>query len=113
MKGVIPLDVFNIEVAVFAKDKHRRKFLRGEGLSPEKHSDACFASAHMDVGPDGKAWFSMVIKPEATQATWAHECVHIADFLMDRLGIPTGAENTEIRAYIVGRLFAGLQEVLT
>lgn len=109
---VIHLDIFHLEVGVFTSDKDRRKFLRGQGIEAEKHSNAAFASAHMDVDPNGRAFFSMVIKPEATKATWAHECVHIADFVMDRLGIPTDVSNTEVRAYIVGRLFAGLQEVL-
>jgi hypothetical protein len=54
----------------------------------------------------------MVIKPKATKATWAHECVHIADFVMNRLGIPMGVRNTEIRAYLVARLFAGLEEMM-
>lgn len=112
MRGVIPLDLFHLEVAVFDRDKDRRKFLRSVGVGAEKHTAAAFASAHMDCGEDGVAWFSMVIKPDATKATWAHECVHIADFVMDRLGIPTDATNTEIRAYIVGRLFSGLEEIM-
>jgi hypothetical protein len=54
----------------------------------------------------------MVIKPVATKATWAHECVHIADFVMNRLGVPMGVRNTEIRAYLVAHLFAGLEELM-
>ena len=105
----INVDLFNVEVAVWRTDKQRRKFLRSHGVKIERHNDACFSSAHMDVGPDGVAWFSMVIKDGATMATLAHECVHIADWLMDRFGIPTDVTNTEIRGYIVGHLFAGLR----
>jgi len=75
--GSISIDILNTEVAVWRTDKQRRKFLRSHGVEVERHNDACFSSAHMDVGPDGVAWFSMVIKDGATMATWAHECVHI------------------------------------
>lgn len=112
MIGVIYIDVFNIQVAVYAKDKDRRKELRKKGFNADNHDEACLASAHMDMGPDGRAWFSMVIKPEATRATWAHECVHIADFLMERVGIPSSTENTEVRAYLVGHIFARLDEMM-
>lgn len=108
--GVIHLDVYHLQVAVFTTDKARIKNMRKNGVSNPLQSDnACFASAHLDTGDDGRSWFSMIIKPEATKATWAHECVHIADFVMDRLGIPSGAENTEVRAYMVGHLFASLE----
>jgi len=110
--GAISIDLFNTQVAVWRTDKQRRKFLRAHGVYAEKHNDACFSSAHVDVGADGVAWFSMVIKDGASMATWAHECVHIADWLMQRFGIPTDAGNTEIRGYLVGHLFAGLQEIL-
>ena len=113
MIGAITLDVFHTEVGVFKSDKSRVKFLRKKGLTEIPANDhACFASSHMDAGPDGRAWFSMVIKPEANDATRAHECVHIADFLMDRFGIPTDVSNTEVRAYLVGKLFGDLQDMM-
>lgn len=107
---VIRLDVFNIDVAVFYKEADRLETLRSVGVEPVEMPEAAWATAHKDEGPDGHAWFSMVLKPEATMASWAHECTHIADFVMDHLGIPCNAENTEIRSYLVGHLFNGLDE---
>jgi hypothetical protein len=46
--------------------------------------------------------FTVLIEPDADISVWAHEAVHIADLLMEARGIPTGAENTEIRAYLTG-----------
>ncbi len=113
MIGSIPLDIFNIDVAVFATESDRLEVLGNEGCeSLTRHADAALSSAHMDVTANGAARFSMVIKPEATKATWAHECVHIADFVMDHLSLPTGVENTEVRAYLVGHLFANLDEMM-
>ena len=111
MIGTIPLDIFNLEVGVFASDEDRVRVLVEEGCDVEPHDPAALSSAHLDHMKDGYPRLSLVIKPEATKAPWAHECVHIADFAMLVLGIP--AQNTtEIRAYLVGHLFAGLEEIL-
>lgn len=110
--AVIDLDVFNLQVGVFRTDADRVQVLTDLGVEAVMADAAAWATAHMDTGPDGHGWFSMVIKDEATSATCAHECVHIADFVMDHLGIPTGAENTEVRAYLVGHLFSCLQEIM-
>lgn len=105
----IDIDVFGTQVAVFRTEDQRIAALKENGLEPIRTTEASHASAHMDESADGRAWFSMVIKDQATKATWAHECVHMADFVMDHLGIPTDASNTEVRAYLVGHLFAGLE----
>lgn len=112
MIGIIPLDVFNLEVAVFSNDDDRVAALRADGCDVEGRNSVALASAHMDEAGDGSLRLSLVIKPVATRATWAHECAHLADFVMDYLGVPTGIENTEIRGYLVGRLFAGLDEMM-
>jgi hypothetical protein len=112
MKGVINLDVFCLQVAVFDSEDDRVASLQDQGcVDVTRHESAAIASAHMDVTENGSPRLSMVIKPHARKSTWAHECVHIADFVMDRLGFPPGIENTEIRAYMVGHLFSGLQGI--
>jgi hypothetical protein len=112
MIGIIPLDVFCLDVAVFASEEDRLAALRDQGCSDlTEHSVSALASAHMDFTDEGSIRLSMVIKPVATRATWAHECVHVADFVMHHLKLPSGVKNTEIRAYLVGRIFAGLEEM--
>ena len=113
MIGSIMLDIFNLEVAIFRSEADRIECLRGEGCDNlSEHNPASISSAHLDMTRDGAPRLSMVIKPKATRATWVHECVHIADFVIDLLNLPTGVENTEIRAYMVGHLFAGLSEII-
>lgn len=113
MKGYIPLDIFCLGVAVFTSEDDRLATLADQGCEDlTRHADAALASAHLDSTAEGAPRLSMVIKPRATKATWAHECVHIADFVMGHLSLPAGVENTEIRAYMVGHLFAGLQRIL-
>lgn len=110
--GAISVDVFNIEVGVFRDDEMRVQALADAGVEAHPAEGASWATAHKDIGPDGYAWFAMVIKPEANKATWAHECVHLADWIMEHIGAPTDAANTEVRAYLVGHLFAGLETIL-
>lgn len=109
---VIPVDIFNLQVGVFRTDEQRVDAMRDLGVSAEPAAGAALATAHLDLDPEGQAWFGMVIKADATRATWAHECVHIADWIMEHHGIPTEAMNTEVRAYLVGHLFAGLEREL-
>lgn len=108
MIGLIPLDIYNLEIAVFADDAERVELLATEGCDAEPWDSAALASAHLDETSDGYPRISMVIKPEATVATWAHECSHAADFVCDVLGLPISLEATEVRAYLIGHLMAGL-----
>ena len=97
---------------MFDSEKSRLKRLRKEGCADlEKYDSAALASAHLDLTKKGEPRLSMVIKPHATKATWAHECSHVADFVCDVMGLPISIEATEVRAYIVGHLFAGLEEI--
>lgn len=111
MIGTINLDLFNVQVCVFKNDKSRVKFLRSKGVDATPHNAACLSSSHFEAGPDGAPWFSMVIKKKANLSTLAHECVHIADYVMDVFGIPCTAENTEVRAYLVGHLFGEARDL--
>lgn len=106
MIGSFTLDIFNLEVSVFDNDAERVAFLTDEDCDPDDHDPGAIAHTHLDTTRGGEPHLTMVIKPHATEATIAHECVHLADFAMHALGIPTGFENTEVRAYIVGHAFA-------
>lgn len=106
---IIHVDVFNFQVAVFASNDLRVEHLKALGVTQiSDHDLAAHGTAHVDRDDDGRTWFSMVLPPAASIPTMAHECVHIADWLMETLGIPSDAHNTEVRAYLVGHLLAGV-----
>lgn len=109
---IITVDIYNMDVGVFTNDKERVATLAKEGCDVEPWDQAALASAHLDTTSDGFPRFSLVVKPEATRATWAHECSHMADFMCDVLGLPISLEATEVRAYLVGHFMAGLEEIL-
>lgn len=110
--GVIRLDIFNLDVAVFERDEDRVAVLRAQGCEACAGNPAALSSAHQNFTEGGQIRLSMVIKPGVSKAIWAHECVHIADFVMDYLGMPMDVDNTEVRAYMVGHLFAGLEGMI-
>lgn len=110
--GFIDIDVFNLQVAVFSKNKSRLKMLRKQGCNdPSASDEGAFASAHLDF-VNGSARLSMVLKPAASKSSWAHECSHIVDFIFNFLGIPPGIESTEIRSYLLGHLWSGLEKIM-
>ena len=112
MIGCVHVDVYHLHVGVFDSEKSRIKFLRKKGVKDlMRVSESAFASAHMDHG-GGTTWFSVVMKPRATLATLAHECSHMADFIVHHLGIPLTVECTEVRAYLVGFLFCEVQKII-
>lgn len=116
MKGpiaVLRADVFNVQVGVFRSSRKCFAYLTAKGVPGlEPETRASFGMARMDEAEDGTGWFTMVITKAANEETKVHECVHMADFIMARLGIPTGAENSEVRAYLTAHLYGQLAEAL-
>lgn len=108
---IIPIDVFSIDVCVFFDDEARVSVLTEEGCGAEPYNEFSLSSAHIDETEGGERRFSLVIKSGATRPIWAHECCHMADFICDYLGIPISVEATEVRAYLVGHMMAGLEEI--
>lgn len=111
--GTISVDVYNLDVGVFSSHAARIKFLRKQGCSdPAGLNCNGLAGAGLDEADDGRYLLTIVITEKAGMAEWAHECSHIADFICDVVGVPISLEATEARAYLVGHIFAGLQDIL-
>ena len=109
---MIPVDIFNIDVGVYDSFEARVEHLR-ETQSVEDPVSApheSLAASYMDEAGDGSMRYTMVLTPRATRGTWVHECVHMADFIMHSVGIPTGYKNTEVRAYLTAHLFSCIEE---
>lgn len=109
--GLIDLSIFRQTIPVFISEEDHVHEARARGLNAVAVSGPWDAMACEDVHENGTKSFCLVIPPEATQSTWAHEAVHIADMLMDYVGIPCDANNTEIRAYLVGYIFERLDVI--
>lgn len=111
MKKYLHIDVFDTSIPVFTSDKARIKYIEKKGGNPQPINGKFRGAAPYDVVGDGGVIFSLILPKDAEISTWAHECVHVADLVMDYSGIPTGVKNTEIRAYIVGHLMDQLERL--
>lgn len=113
LAGTIHLDVFHIQIGVFRSADDLMGYYRDNlGFSPDITGGAAYGMARMDEDAEGESWWSLIITDEANISTKAHECVHIADFVMERLGIPCNCENTEVRAYMTGCMLSQLLEIV-
>ena len=100
---VIPLHIFKIDVAVFDNIADHKLAMKKHNIPDWDYEEIpCTGSAHYMKDKDGFPYYSMVISKNSSVGTWAHEACHIADFIMEHVGIPFNADNTEIRAYMVG-----------
>lgn len=105
--GKIKLDIFSIEIFVFVSEKDRHAACLAAGADSElcdtKHS---LASAHYNDTADGFRLFSLVLETKPVSLSIiVHECCHLYDMVADYLGLGTGMESTELRAYATQRLF--------
>ena len=113
MIGLIPLDIYNLEIAVFDDEDERQSVALGEGcIDPVGFNREAIAACYRDVTESGAPRFSLVIKPHAGMSTWAHECSHMADMICDYLDMPISLKATEVRAYLVGYIFGCLQDLM-
>lgn len=67
--------------------------------------DSCDGRA-LQIEQGGSAAFIIMIKSLGLNyRTLVHECVHMAQYILDYKGIPTDVDNTEVVAYLTDYLF--------
>ncbi len=109
--GLIRIDIFRQTVPVFISFEDHVAEALAKGVNTVEAEGPYEAFACCDVDSQGGKHFALVIPPEASPATWVHEAVHIADFIMDYVGIPCDMSNTEVRAYLTGYIFERLEVI--
>lgn len=108
--GAIDVGVFNVQIGVFVGDGALDKWAEERGIEFKSRNSRGFAFWVTD--PSGEDWFGIMVQNDAGEPTKVHECVHLADFIMDSAGVPTGVENTEVRAYLTAHIYEGLCDIL-
>ncbi|MGQ0565601.1 MAG: hypothetical protein ACT4OK_11090 [Gemmobacter sp.] len=111
-EGVVRYELFALEVPVYTSEKTRVDAMGFLGLPDVGLPQPCLGCVSRLQDENGAAVFSMTITPEASLSTWAHEAVHLADLVMEERGIPTGADNTEVRAYLTGYAVQQIREIM-
>lgn len=98
---------FRTQVALFHDLKEMARYhekvlgIRDHGL----HDIASNGMASQKADGDGVHWFSLFLPDDAEPGLIVHECSHAVDLILDHHGVPLNVENTEVRAYMLQRLF--------
>lgn len=96
MKKRIYNDTFWFEVFVVDKKKHFPSVI------PER------ALAMCNIEPD----IAYLYIKDATYSTLAHECIHIAQWILHHKWIKTGYKNTEVLAYVTDWIYNEVLKLL-
>ena len=112
--GRIYIDMFNIEVPLFSCLEKQHKGLRKyyQVPDPVRPGIPVHGAVFKDLDVRGVWIYSMLLTPESTPGTWAHEAVHLADYIMDSLELPMDVSNTEVRAYMVGHTIDQICQII-
>lgn len=110
--GVVKLDVFDVEVPVYLSDDDRVAALKNCGVQAEPYDGAYHGLTTINQADCGLLFFSLVIPIDSEDATWVHEASHLADFIMETLGMDPGPGNTETRAYVTAHIFRQISNIL-
>ena len=110
--GWIVVDMFNFHCPVFTSDEARVAFSKKKDIPFEAYNEPSYGHVCRSIDDDGSYYFSMVLTPEASIGTWAHESSHLTDFIFERFSIPTGVKNTEVRAYMIGCMVDQIAEFM-
>lgn len=109
---VIIIDVFSMQIPVFLNQEDKNHTLASRGFTSFQLHSPIHGAACRDYCDDGSSLISLIIPPNSEPSTWAHEAVHVADFIMDTLGMDMELGNTETRAYITGYVFNRVSEIM-
>jgi hypothetical protein len=108
------IEPWNIQLALYSSIRQWREYaINTLKIDPLPIPEASYGAAVIHEEPDGKAWWGMILNSDCDDCTIVHECSHIVDFIFDQQNLPTGVENTELRAYMIGNLFDSVKENFT
>lgn len=114
VKGWIEIEIFRMAVPVFISEADRVAYLNFHKASyaPMTPEQRAAALAGWALYPDQSKLIFMVLPVGVPQSTWVHEASHVVDFVFEHLGIDTGIEVTEVRAYMLGHIFASIEDIM-
>ena len=101
---IITVDVYGTDVILLKTQEEIDDFIELNELSPDTYPICNGYSAWFNHTGNGKTGF-VLMSHDWSVHTLAHECVHVAHFIMKHSGIPISYKNTEVEAYLVGYLF--------
>lgn len=112
-KGLITLDMFNIDIPIYISDQDRVDDFQKYGLEVHQVDKPFFGLAGWTTDENDLRYFYVVLSPTSQPSTWVHEASHLVDFIIDYLGLDPSVDGTETRAYMLGHIFGSIEHVMT
>lgn len=104
----IKIDMFSQEVLLFSSREAITKWLKKNPIedqeSFEESLDSCQGLSGGVSCVDSAHW--VIYLREKDLVTLSHECVHLAYFLLDAVGVEHNVNNHEVFAYLQDHLFS-------
>lgn len=102
---VVPMGMFNGFFLLMTKKKQLDFFADNNEVDMDSDMFECYHGLCFQLETNNMGTVYIVCIHNKEYRTLVHELAHLADMILDEKGIPNTTENTEIRAYLIERLF--------
>lgn len=107
---VITIDMFNVVIPLFVDANQMLQALDKVCVDVDT-SEAAFEFDGMACwykDDEGAPVFAIYLHPSSTGDVWVHEASHLVDMIFETMGIFSGFESTETRAYMLQHIFRSI-----
>lgn len=112
--GLLTADVFNMEIPVYVTEDHAKEGFAARGIQWQFESNGAWvAKVIYSYDGQGAGAIAMIVPHNVDDSTIVHELVHVIDIMFDWLGVDTGKEVTEVRAYLMGHFYKQTKKMLS
>lgn len=112
---VITIDMFNVVIPIFVDAGEMLHALDQVCVDVDTtEADFVFdgmACLYKDI--EGAPVFAVYLHPGSTGDVWVHEASHLVDMVFETMGIFTGYESTETRAYMLQHIFRSIATAMS
>lgn len=107
---VISIDMFNVVIPLFVDANQMLEAL--DKVCVDVDTTECAfefnGMACLYKDDEGAPVFAVYLHPDSTGDVWVHEASHLVDMVFETMGIFTGYEATETRAYMLQHIFRSM-----
>lgn len=107
---VISIDMFNVVIPVFV-DANKMFQALDKVCKDVENTESGFTFDGMACwykDDEGAPVFAVYLHPGSSADVWVHEASHLVDMIFETMGIFSGYESTETRAYMLQHIFRSM-----
>lgn len=102
---LIEIDLYDVSIGVFwSREGAVKSFEKNFDLEIMEDSEGestCVGHAGYAIPEDGRKRYYIVMTDEADIEHYAHESLHMCEYICEELGIPLSEDTAETRAYLM------------